>query len=120
MHVLDSVLPAASYTCSMSSSISAYTAAPAGEQCLNDAAAGRPVTPASSRTSCHALSASSRLMYPGVPQSTSNGSGFGPCAEISPATDAGFCCGLQPYLSVCTAVRDSPSCPCIHSAMAAS
>ena len=47
------------------------------------------------RTSCHALRASRRLMYPGVPHSTSKGSGCGPCIESSPRISAGFCCGLH-------------------------
>ena len=39
------------------------TAAPAGEQCLNDAAAGKPNACFNSDTSCQALQASRRLMY---------------------------------------------------------
>jgi hypothetical protein len=39
------------------------SAAPAGEQCLNEAAAGSPSACRSSETSCHALQASSKLMY---------------------------------------------------------
>ena len=39
------------------------TAAPAGEQCLKEAAAGRPRACLSSNTSCQALHASSKLMY---------------------------------------------------------
>ena len=38
------------------------SAAPAGETCLKLAAAGRPVASFNSRTSCHELKASSRLM----------------------------------------------------------
>lgn len=40
------------------------TAAPAGETCLNDAAAGNPSAVSSSETSCHELRASIRLVYP--------------------------------------------------------
>ena len=35
------------------------------------------------------------MMYPGVPHSTSKGSGCGPCIERSPRISAGFCCGLH-------------------------
>ena len=58
----ESSLPAASYTESISGSMGAYTAAPAGETCLKDAAAGRPVAAESSLTSCQAFKASRRLM----------------------------------------------------------
>lgn len=51
------------------------TAAPAGEQCLKDAAAERPRACFNSFTKGQALSESSRLMYPGAPLSTLKGSG---------------------------------------------
>src|SRR5215471_5988318 len=72
-------------------------AAPAGETCLNEAAAATPVTFRSSRTSCQALSASSKLMYPGAPLRTSNGK------SAPENTRAGAWCGFTPYRSV----RDS-------------
>jgi len=43
---------------------------PAGLTCLNDVAAGVPHADLSSFTSCHPLSASSRLMNPGEPFTT--------------------------------------------------
>lgn len=46
------------------------TAAPAGETCLKDAAAGRSKAARSSRTSCHALRASHKLIKPGEPFTT--------------------------------------------------
>lgn len=45
-------------------------AAPAGLTCLNDVAAGRPVTSLSSLTNCQLLKASHKLMYPGEPLMT--------------------------------------------------
>lgn len=50
------------------------TAAPAGETCLKDVAAGRPVAFLSSLTSCHPLKASRKLIYPALPLSTFIGS----------------------------------------------
>ena len=50
------------------------TAAPAGETCLNEVAAGSPVASLSSFTSCHPLNASMKFIYPGLPLSTSIGS----------------------------------------------
>ena len=49
------------------------TAAPAGLTCLKLDAAARPVASRNSLTSNHALAASSRLIYPGVPLRTVNG-----------------------------------------------
>ena len=46
----------------------------AGETCLNDVAAGRPVAFLSSLTSCHPLKASRKLIYPALPLSTFIGS----------------------------------------------
>ena len=46
------------------------TAAPAGETCLKEAAAGRPVAALSSFTSCQELRASRKLIYPGLPLRT--------------------------------------------------
>ena len=46
------------------------TAAPAGETCLNDAAAGRFNADVNSLTSGQECSASRRLMYPGDPFNT--------------------------------------------------
>ena len=49
-------------------------AAPAGDTCLNDVAAGIPVAAFNSFTSCQPLSASRKFMYPGRPFKTSTGS----------------------------------------------
>ena len=46
------------------------TAAPAGDTCLKEAAAGSPVASFSSFTSCQELKASRKLMKPGLPFST--------------------------------------------------
>lgn len=46
------------------------TAAPAGLMCLNEAAAGKSIADFNSETSCHPLSASPKLMYPGDPFKT--------------------------------------------------
>lgn len=46
---------------------------PAGLTCLNDVAAGLPRAALSSRTSCHPLRASRRLMKPGDPFTTGRG-----------------------------------------------
>jgi len=46
------------------------TAAPAGETCLNDVAAGRSRAAESSLTRAQELRASRRLMYPGEPDRT--------------------------------------------------
>jgi hypothetical protein len=46
------------------------TAAPAGETCLNEVAAGRSRAAESSLTSAQEFRASSRLMYPGEPDRT--------------------------------------------------
>ena len=77
------------------------TAAPAGETCLNDAAAGMPVASRSSRTSCHELRASRKLMYPGVPESTVTGRSEPSRMKMR----AGFWLGLQPYLSSSEFIR---------------
>ena len=70
------------------------TAAPAGETCLNEAAAGRPVASFSSLTNCQALKASRKLIYPGRPLITSMGN--------SPSVmkmREGFWFGLHPYFN---------------------
>ncbi len=69
------------------------TAAPAGLTCLKEAAAGLPAAASNSRTSCQAPSASRKLMYPGLPLSTSRP------ASSGTVTPAGVWCGLQPYFS---------------------
>ncbi len=70
-------------------------AAPAGETCLNEVAAGLPVAFFSSFTSCQPLKASRRFIYPGRPLRTVNGSS--PLFSIY--TREGFWFGLHPYLS---------------------
>merc|ERR1719316_367600 len=91
-----SSLPTTSYT-SFSASLSGTPmAAPAGLTCLKDAAAGRSVAIASSCTNCHALIASRRLIYPGVPLTTEKGNSVEPLSKQRPA---GFWCGLQPYFN---------------------
>mmetsp|Transcript_19441 Transcript_19441/g.58199 ORF Transcript_19441/g.58199 Transcript_19441/m.58199 type:complete len:269 (+) Transcript_19441:568-1374(+) len=112
-----SSLSATAYTVFSSSESSTPMAAPAGLTCLNDAAAGLPVAWASSRTSCHAFTASSRLMYPGVPHMTSKGSLLPP-TEHRPA---GSWCGLHPYFkgrsmwkATVLVAGGSSTCPAIH------
>ena len=61
------------YALLRTSDIGIPKAAPAGETCLKDAAAGKPVADRSSLTSCQPLSASNKLMYPGRPDNTSKG-----------------------------------------------
>ena len=70
-------------------------AAPAGDTCLNDAAATTPSAWRASFTSIQLFSASHRLMYPGLPCTMRNGRPKPRCL-YSPA---GFWCGLQPYFS---------------------
>ena len=70
------------------------TAAPAGDTCLKDAAAGSPVAFLSSFTSCQPFKASRKLIYPGFPLRTVTGS-----SPFSIYILAGFWLGLQPYLS---------------------
>src|SRR5262249_54159345 len=63
--------------------------------CLKLAAAGRPSAARSSRTSCQAFSASSRLIMDGLPPRTSSG-------KVPPPTTSALAklwCGLHPYLS---------------------
>ena len=84
-----------SYAAASSAESGTATAAPAGDTCLKDAAAGSPVAARSSRTSCHAFAASRKLMYPGVPLSTVKGA----APPTRCPTHAGFWCGLQPYFS---------------------
>ena len=50
------------YICRSTSLRGLPTAAPAGDTCLKDAAAGRPVAAFNSFTSCQEFSASSRLI----------------------------------------------------------
>ena len=56
------------------SSNSFPTAAPAGDTCLNDVAAGSPVASFNSLTNCHPLKASKKFIYPGFPFKTFTGS----------------------------------------------
>ena len=69
-------------------------AAPAGETCLKEVAAGSPVASFNSFTSCQPFSASKKLMYPGRPFNTVMGS-----SSPSISNFAGFWLGLQPYFS---------------------
>ena len=70
------------------------TAAPDGDTCLKEAAAGIPSTVFRSFTRAYPLSASRKLMYPGFPLSTVTGSSR-PVMDI----EASFWLGLSPYLS---------------------
>ena len=54
------------------------SAALVGLTCLNEAAQGSPVAARSSRTSCHELKASRKLIYPGRPQRICTGSSAPP------------------------------------------
>lgn len=60
------------YTFFSVSSNSSPTAAPAGDTCLNEAAAGRLSASLSSLTSAYEFSASKRLIYPGDPHKTTS------------------------------------------------
>eukprot|EP00479_Gromia_sphaerica_P010660 TRINITY_DN4970_c0_g1_i1.p1 TRINITY_DN4970_c0_g1~~TRINITY_DN4970_c0_g1_i1.p1 ORF type:complete len:168 (+),score=15.60 TRINITY_DN4970_c0_g1_i1:66-569(+) len=71
------------------------TAAPAGDTCLKEAAAGRFNDCRSSETSCQAFNASSRLMYPGFPFSTLKGKSVPSFVQMNAVS----CCGLHPYFN---------------------
>ena len=70
------------------------TAAPAGETCLNEAAAGNPVAAFSSFTNCQEFNASRKLMYPGRPFIISIGNSPS-CIYMR----EGFWLGLHPYFN---------------------
>ena len=61
---------------------------------------GTPSTMRSSLTNCQEFSASKRLMYPGAPFNTSNGS------RPSEKIRAGTWCGLIPYRSASSAITE--------------
>ena len=99
----ESSTPSTKYTFCSTFDSGTATAAPAGLTCLNEAAAGSPVAFLSSRTSCQLFIASSRLIYPGRPFKTWNGS-----SPSSMNTFAGFWFGLQPYFSSSSFILLSP------------
>ena len=70
-------------------------AAPAGDTCLKEVAAGSPVASFSSLTSCQPLNASRKLIYPGLPQSTLIGSSLPSAIKMRD----GFWFGLHPYFN---------------------